>query len=308
MSLYHKYRPTRPNEMFGNKTSLALIGKMLKKGMPRALLLTGPSGCGKTTIARMIATGGLGCNENEFNEFNSASFNGIDTIRGVMARCDARPLFGDTKVFLYDEAHMISKPAQEAMLKMLEEGPDWVYHIICTTAPEKLCAAIHTRCTEIKVNSLRAAEMTELLQHVCKCEGIKCTKEEFNAIIAVSDGSPRAALVNLEKLSLMEGAMRIDAVGKPESSDGVWQLYDRMRKRDWTHVVEALVALKDQESEPESIRWAMLGIARGQLAKAADVHAARVISTFKFPFYDSKEPGLYEAAFNVWVSNNKGTK
>ena len=308
LSFYHKYRPQKPGDMFGNKTTLKLIGQLLKKGLPQALLLTGPSGCGKTTIARMIATGGLQCAPTEFNEFNSASFNGIDSIRGVMQRCETLPLFGPVKVFMYDEAHMITRPAQEAMLKMLEDSPPWVYHIIVTTAPDKLSAAIHTRCTEIKVIPLRSPEMMELLQYVCKEEGLKFTKEELTAIVNISDGSPRAALVTLEKVCTLEGVARMEVIGKPANEDGVWQLYDSMRKRDWLKVVSALVSLKEQDSEPESLRWAMLGIARAMLAKGPDAHAARVISVFKFNFYDSKEPGLYGAAFDVWYANNRTAK
>lgn len=310
MSLYHKYRPQTPGQMFGNKTALTVLGRMLKgkDGPPHALLLTGPSGCGKTTIARMVATGGLRCHENEFREYNSANFNGIDTIRAVMANCDSRPLFGATKVFLYDEAHQISKPAQEAMLKMLEDSPDYVYHILATTNPDKLSTAIHTRCTEVKVASLKAPEMKALLEHVCKGEGFEFTGKELDAIVEVAGGSPRAGLVALEQASMVTGEMRLDTIGKASSEKGTWELYQSMNAGNWLAVVKCLQDLKEQEAEVESIRWAMLGIAKSQLVRGFNGHAMRVLSIFQFPFYDSKEPGLWRACGDVWIQNSKGAK
>lgn len=308
MSLYHKYRPQTPGQMFGNKTTMTLLGKMLKAGLPHAIMMTGPSGCGKTTIARMLARFGLKCHDNEFREFNSASFNGIDTIRQVMANCESRPLFGDNKVFLYDEAHQISKPGQEAMLKMLEDSPPYVYHIIATTNPDKIINAIHTRCTEVKVAALRGPEMQALLEHVCKGEGFAFTSAELAAIIDVANGSPRAALVALEQAALVDGGTRLEAIGKVTSEKGTWDLYQSLRGKDWLGVVKCLQSLKEDEVEVEAIRWAMLGIARGQLVKGFCGHAMRVIGVFRFPFYDSKEPGLWHACGEVWNMNARGGK
>ena len=158
--LYKRFRPKSLDAVVGNGGTVAALQKFLKKGnLPHTILFKGPSGCGKTTLARILAKE-LGCGVLDLREYNSADFRGIDTIRDISRIMTNAPAAGNCRVFILDEAHQLSKDAQNAALKILEDTPKHVYFFICTTDPQKLIATIRSRCTEMPVDLLKLDEMT----------------------------------------------------------------------------------------------------------------------------------------------------
>ena len=156
--LYKKYRPDGYGDLVGQAPAVKVLRGLLKKGLPHAMLLTGPSGCGKTTVARIIKNK-LQCQDSDFVELNSASDRGIDVIRGIDGRMRLGGLLGGPRIWLFDECHRLTKDAQEAMLKYLEDTPSHVYFLLATTEPDKLITAIRTRCTEVRFAAIGHEEI-----------------------------------------------------------------------------------------------------------------------------------------------------
>jgi DNA polymerase-3 subunit gamma/tau len=165
----------------------------------RVFLLIGPSGCGKTTIARIIKRE-LGCSDFEYSEINAADKRGIDFIREIILDCGFLPLFGRVKLLVLDEVHQLTTEAQNALLKVLEDTPEHVYFVLCTTEPENIIETIKTRCATYRVNPLPHPEIRGLLDWVCKEEKKKVRDELLEAISKVCNGSLRQALVLLDQV------------------------------------------------------------------------------------------------------------
>ena len=154
--LYKKHRPKNLKRVFGQSVAIGTLKPLIEaKQVPHSLLLTGPSGCGKTTLARILVKE-LKCAKADFMEVNCADFRGIDTVRDIRTRMMQAPIGGDCRVWLIDEAHMLTSAAQTAFLKMLEDTPDHIYFFLATTHPQKLLKTIKTRCTEIKLKEMTA--------------------------------------------------------------------------------------------------------------------------------------------------------
>ena len=197
--LYLKYRPQRLGDVFGQDAALNVI-KALKGRIPSAVLLTGPSGCGKTTIGRILATK-LKCTGGDFLEINAAKERGIDMVRDMSMRIGLAPMRSPCRVWLIDEAHALTKDAQSALLKMLEDTPSHAYIFLATTDPQKLTNTIRTRCTEIKCKAINGETMTKLLESVVKAESTEVEEDVLDAIVESADGSARKALVIAARIS-----------------------------------------------------------------------------------------------------------
>jgi DNA polymerase III delta prime subunit len=200
--LYKKYRPLTWDEIRGNEAVVeglkSLFSSKSEKDRPHVFLLHGPSGCGKTTIARII-TRELKCQDSDFIEVNGANTRGIDTVREVIQHSYYSP-WGEARVFLLDEAHKITKEAQNALLKILEDTPQRTYFILCTTEPDGIIETIKTRCTTYQVNPLTSTMIRDLLDWVCNEEGKKVADELLEAISENCNGSARKALVFLSQV------------------------------------------------------------------------------------------------------------
>jgi DNA polymerase-3 subunit gamma/tau len=223
MTLYLKYRPQIIDELDLESVRNSIKEIALSKNIPHAFLLSGPKGTGKTSAARILAkivncenlgSNGEPCNKCEqckaiskgFNidviELDAASNRGIDDIRSLRENIALSPAKAKKKVYIIDEAHMLTAEASNAFLKTLEEPPSHVIFVLATTEAYKLPETVRSRLTTIQFNKARASEISRQLERVIKGERLKVEKGVVEVIAKASDGSFRDAVKLLESLSL----------------------------------------------------------------------------------------------------------
>ncbi|NPA40076.1 MAG: DNA polymerase III subunit gamma/tau [Thermodesulfobacteria bacterium] len=219
--LARRYRPQKFSEVVGQTHVVRTLANALKQGrLSHALLFSGIKGTGKTTVARIIAKalncenlidGYEPCNECrncvEINkgifvdviEIDAASNRGIDQIREIIDNLKFAPAKGRAKVYIIDEAHMLTKEASNALLKSLEEPPSHVYFILATTEPNKLLPTILSRCQRYDFRRLDFALLIKHLKEICKKENYEIEEEALKLIAREAQGSLRDALSLLDQ-------------------------------------------------------------------------------------------------------------
>lgn len=212
--LYRKYRPKSFSEVIGQEKIVKILTSAVASGrIAHAYLFTGPRGIGKTTIARILAKSvnckdmknGEPCNKcvncvtiNEGKTFDiieidAASNTGVDNIRDLKATIGFSPSVLRYKVFIIDEAHMLSKGAFNALLKTLEEPPEHAIFILATTEIHKIPATIISRSQRFDFRKLKLGEMVARLKQIAESEKIKLAKGVAELIASSSDGGMRDA-------------------------------------------------------------------------------------------------------------------
>jgi DNA polymerase III gamma/tau subunit len=305
MTLYLKYRPQSLKEVVGNEDLVAgLTATLAKRVHPKAYLLHGPTGCGKTTIGRIIAQE-VGCCGADFREIDSADFRGIDSIREIRKQSQFMPLVSQCKVWLIDECHQLSRDAQNALLKGLEDTPRHVYYILCTTDPQKLLPTIRGRCSQFKVEQLKQGKMRKLLMSVVKAENEKLLKPVYEAIIDSAQGHPRNALQILDQVlsSEPEARMRVAEKAQEESVQGIELCRAIISGAGWKKVSNILTELKDYDAE--KIRRLVLGYCSAVLLKGENPRAGLIMEEFREPMYDIGFPGIVLACYSVVCGNDE---
>lgn len=200
IALYRKYRPQSFKDVAGQDKIVDLLESTIKqKKISHAYLFCGGRGTGKTTVARIFANE-IGCSPEDIIEIDAASNRGIDEIRELREAVRTVPFSSSHKVYIIDEAHMLTKEAANALLKTLEEPPAHVIFILATTDPEKLPTTIISRCQKIIFVSPDVTTLSKQLVYVAKKEG-KVLEDATAALIAVhGNGSYRDALGVLEQV------------------------------------------------------------------------------------------------------------
>jgi DNA polymerase-3 subunit gamma/tau len=300
MSLYQKYRPDSLDQVKGNAEIIQTLKNMLSKpeSCPHAFLLTGPTGCGKTTLGRIIAKE-LGCIGSDYREIDSADFRGIDTVREVRRNSQYKGAEGSTRVWLIDECHSMTKDAQEALLKILEDTPAHVYFILCTTEPQKLKETLKGRCSLFQVTTLSESQLFGLLRRIVRDEQETLEKEIYDTIIQESLGHPRNAIQILEQVlnTPIDQRKEIAIKSAAEIVQSIELCRALIRNAAWKEISSILTGLKDQE--PEEIRRQVLGYCQAILLKSDNPLCGLIMEMFIEPFYNTGFPGLVFACYSI---------
>lgn len=196
-------RPSSFDDIIGLEQQVAAVKNQIESGVPRAFLLTGPFGCGKTTLAYIIAKHIQGWDFTgpaQVQEINAADVTGIDAMRKLVDESGTYPMVGKYGVIILDEAHKLSKPAQECLLKVFEDPNSPTVWVICTTDPDKLIPGIRAgRCFTIAVEPMGEKNMRILVDRAVKETGHEGDVEPFiKAALKAQLGSPRKILMSFQ--------------------------------------------------------------------------------------------------------------
>ncbi len=219
-SLYRKWRSQTFDDLVGQEPIIRTLKNALKNNnISHAYLFTGPRGTGKTSTARLLAKtvncsnpkDGEPCNEcqqcreitagNSFNviEIDAASNRGIDNIRDLREKVMVPPSTGKYKVYVLDEAHMLTTEAFNALLKTLEEPPDYIIFVLATTDVHKMLPTVLSRCQRFDFKRISTRQIVERLLYVSEQEHIKLERPAAELIARIAAGGMRDALSLLDQ-------------------------------------------------------------------------------------------------------------
>lgn len=197
-TLYRKYRPQNFSELKGQPNVVTLFENILKSGKAgHAYLFTGGRGTGKTSVARIVARE-LGTNPEDIYEIDAASNRGIDETRSLRDGVHTLPFSSKYKVYIIDEAHMLTIQAANALLKTLEEPPAHCIFILATTDKQKLPATILSRCQIVDFKNADRKTLSEMVMEIGSKEGYTITTDAADLLGELGDGSYRDTYSLLE--------------------------------------------------------------------------------------------------------------
>ncbi len=218
-----KYRPQTFDDLIGQEVVAETITNSIKADkIPNAYLFTGIRGIGKTTIARIVAKT-LNCSNGIENkckvkcdncdpiassnhidvlEMDAASKTGVDDVRDLIEFSRYGPTSAKYKIFIIDEVHMLSKQAFNALLKTLEEPPEYLKFIFATTEIKKIPITVVSRCQRFDLSRIKSTELFEFIKKIKDKENGKVTDDALKLIVKISEGSVRDALSLLDRALL----------------------------------------------------------------------------------------------------------
>jgi len=275
-ALYRAYRPEVFDEILGQEHIVKILkNQIATDSTSHAYLFCGTRGTGKTTTARILAKG-LNCLDDtgekpcgkcsvctgikegtfiDVVEIDAASNNGVDNIRELRESVKYPPAAGRKKVYIIDEVHMLSTGAFNALLKTLEEPPEYVVFILATTEPQKLPATILSRCMRLDFKRVPEAVLIKGMAEICEKKGICVSEDALRIIAANADGSVRDGLSILDQC-ISGGDMNVEAADVLEflgasGEETFVKLTDMVRKKK---TADALILIDDVLSDGKDVR------------------------------------------------------
>ena len=274
MVLALKYRPKRFEEIIGQDAIVkTLVNSLDKNRIAHAYLFSGLRGAGKTTTARIFAKA-LECdngptsnpcelcencimaNENrhiDIIEMDAASNRKIEDIRELIEHTKYKPSVGKYKIFIIDEVHMLTNEAFNALLKTLEEPPEYVKFIMATTDPLKLPATILSRVQHFRFNKIKNSIIENYLIKILAIENVEFDEEALRLIIKSAKGSVRDSLTLLDQaIAFSKGRIDLDSVVEmlgvinPEIIN---EIFDAVKNSDKKRIKKILNEIKDYDIE-----------------------------------------------------------
>lgn len=289
LNLARKWRPQTFDHIVGQSIPIRMLKNSLylKKFFP-VYLFAGQRGCGKTTTARVfaaatnchnlekfrlnptaqqipcltcpscIAMGDL--NHPDFIEIDAASHTGVDNVRQIIETSSYMPLSGQKKIYLIDEAHMLSKSAFNAFLKILEDPPASALFLLATTELNKFPETVLSRCFQLTFGPLKTAQLKPYLKELCSNELINIEDDALDALIEETDGSARDALNLLEQVRMSHSTVTADAVlnvlGKVSNTIPI-QIFEHIIEQNPHALLTYLQTISFTEIAPQAL-WSML--------------------------------------------------
>ncbi|MBI4685873.1 MAG: DNA polymerase III subunit gamma/tau [Nitrospirae bacterium] len=220
--LARKWRPQGLDDLIGQEPIIKVLQNSISQNkIAHAYIFSGPRGVGKTSTARILAKA-LNCEKGptpvpcgicpsctsvkdgtsiDVLEIDGASNTGVDNIRDLREGVKYTPLSSRYKIYIIDEAHMLSTSAFNALLKTLEEPPPHAIFVLATTAPQKIPGTIFSRCQHLPFRRISAHRIKGRLKHITESEGIKISDSAIEMISRAADGSMRDSLTILDQIS-----------------------------------------------------------------------------------------------------------
>lgn len=272
--LARKYRPKTFTEMVGQEHVVqALTNALTTQRLHHAYLFTGTRGVGKTTVSRVLAkslncqgvdgTGGITANPCgvcqactdidagrfvDYTELDAASNRGVDEVQSLLEQAVYKPVQGRFKVFMIDEVHMLTNTAFNAMLKTLEEPPEYLKFVLATTDPQKVPVTVLSRCLQFNLRPMAPETVLEHLGHVLGQEQIASEPQALRLLARAARGSMRDALSLTDQAIAFGGGQLQEAsvrqmLGSADRSH-VFRLIEALSHGDGKSVVETSEALR----------------------------------------------------------------
>ena len=277
---YHRrYRPTNIKNYIGNeKIKKNILNTLANKNRPQVVLLYGDSGCGKTSFARLLAKEYSCTDRNELTgacgvcsyckivddyiitgdtsmllnirEVNVSDQSGKNDFTDIIAEINT-PSFGDSwKIFIFDECHKASDGLQNALLKIVEEPPEKVLLIFCTTNPEKMLDTLKNRCQlKLHIQKPTMQELYALLKYICDKEDISYDKKGLEFVANRSDLTIRTALQSLEQVvNVADGAEleKVMEVLDAVANINLVKFFKALKQKDVFQFVSNLMSIKEK--------------------------------------------------------------
>lgn len=308
--LARKYRPRNFAEMVGQGHVVQALGNALSTGrLHHAYLFTGTRGVGKTTVSRILAKslncqgpdgqGGItatpcgvcqACTDIDagrfvdYTELDAASNRGVDEVQSLLEQAVYKPVQGRFKVFMIDEVHMLTGHAFNAMLKTLEEPPDYLKFVLATTDPQKVPVTVLSRCLQFNLRPMAPQTILDHLAQVLGAEHVVFDKPALHLLARAARGSMRDALSLCDQAIAFGGGQLSEAtvrqmLGSVDSAF-ILSLIEALARSDGRQVVETV----------ESLRVQGLNAASALEEMASILHRMAVYQTMGEAAADSADP------------------